>query len=143
MATYPVKISLEFSEEEVNALRPFFYIEDEPEVQLTNFIWETINEKISTRKPVVYPVCIYKDTTGQYTDDECDADNCVEIPVPEDLLVQWFKDNDCWNQQTSAEILEDLYKWVYEESTCDETCDLYDWLRAHGYHWKRLKEEVE
>ena len=47
MATYPVKITLEFTEEEVNALRPFFYIEDEPEVQLTNFIWETINEKIN------------------------------------------------------------------------------------------------
>lgn len=45
MTTYPVKITLEFSEEEVNALRQFFYIVDDPEIQLTNFIWETINEK--------------------------------------------------------------------------------------------------
>ena len=48
MATYPVKITLEFTEEEFNMLRPFFYIEDEPEVQMTNLIWETIFEKINT-----------------------------------------------------------------------------------------------
>ena len=37
-----------------------------------------------------FPVPVYKDTTGQYTDEECDEDNCVEIPVPEDLLWQWW-----------------------------------------------------
>lgn len=90
-------------------------------------------------KPI-YPVCIYKDTTHQYTDEECDADNCVEIPVPESLLVQWFMDGKCWNQTVSAEILEDLRKWVYEESTCDDTCDLFNWLEQHGYCWRRLQE---
>ena len=51
MPNHPVKITIEFSEEEVNALKPFFYIDDDPEVQLTNFIWETIYEKtnIETR----------------------------------------------------------------------------------------------
>lgn len=143
MSTYPVSITLKFTEEEVNALRPFFYIKDSIEVQLTNFIWETIYEKTSNATKTVYPVSIYKDTTRQYTDDECDIDNCVEIPVPEDLLIQWFMDSNCWNQKVSTEILEDLRKWVYEESTCDETCDLYDWLCAHGYYWRRLKKEDE
>lgn len=141
MTNYPVKITLEFTKDEVNALRPFFYIEDDVENQLTNFIWETIYEKTSTAVRKVHPICIYKDVTGQYTDDECDEDNCVEIPVPEDLLVQWLMDSNCWNPQVSAEILEDLHKWIYEESTCDDTCDLYHWLCHHGYCWKRLKKE--
>lgn len=143
MSDYPIKITLGFTKEEVNMLRPFFYIEDSIENQLTNFIWETICEKTSTAAKTIYPISIYKDTTGQYTDDECDIDNCVEIPVPEDLLIQWFMDKNCWNQQASAEILEDLCKWVYEESTCDDTCDLYHWLCAHGYYWNRLKKEDE
>lgn len=143
MTTYPVKITLEFTEDEINTLRPLFYIKDDIETQLTNFIWETIYEKTSTAESKVYPVCIYKDATGQYTDYECDMDNCVEIPVPENLLIQWFTDKNCWNQQVSSEILEDLHRWVYEESTCDETCDLYNWLCAHGYYWKRLKEDGE
>jgi hypothetical protein len=143
MAKYPVKIALEFTEEEINTIRPFFYIVDDIETQLTNFIWETIYEKTSKATKIVYPISIYKDTTGQYTDDECDIDNCVDIPVPEDLLIQWFMDENCWNRQVSAEILEDLRKWVYEESTCDETCDLYRWLCGHGYHWKRLRKEDE
>lgn len=109
---------------------------------MPNIIRE-INKNTGTASEIVYPVSIYKDTTGQYTDYECDIDNCVEIPVPEDLLIQWFMDSDCWNPKYSAEILEDLYKWVYEESTCDETCDLYLWLCDHGYYWKRLKEDGE
>ena len=50
MTTYPVKITLEFTEEEINTLRPLFYIKDDIETQLTNFIWETINEKTSNAK---------------------------------------------------------------------------------------------
>ena len=45
MSDRSVKITLEFTEEEVKALRPFFYIEEDIENQLTNFIWETIYEK--------------------------------------------------------------------------------------------------
>ena len=95
-----------------------------------------------------YPISIYKDTTGQYSDYECDCDNCVEIPVPKDLLIQWF--HDTWNIEEAfgkfgelgynqEAFLRDVEVWVYEESTCDETEDLYYWLCQHGYFWKRLK----
>lgn len=47
-----VKITLEFTEKEVEALRPFFYIDDDTETQLTNFIWETIYEKTNIEKDV-------------------------------------------------------------------------------------------
>lgn len=100
--------------------------------------------------PEYFPVSIYKDTTDQYTNGECDADNCVEIPVPEDLLWQWwieclefdrsqpeaeaYKPEDGWDEPTR----DDLIKWVYEESTCDDTQNLYCWLMQHNYYWKRL-----
>lgn len=98
--------------------------------------------------PDYYPVTIYKDTTGQYTDDECDRDNCVEIPVPKQLLLQWFRkewnidrDFEHMNKEygyTEADVLEDLKTWVYEESTADDSVNIYGWLMDHGYYWKRL-----
>ena len=94
-----------------------------------------------------YPISIYKDTTGQYTDVECDDDNVVEIPVPIDLLWQWFvecaefdREECCWTPEDGWCDLtrDDLKKWVFEESTCDDTQNLYDWLCNHNYFWKRL-----
>ena len=105
--------------------------------------------------PDYYPVSIYKDTTGQYTDEEIDNpcelfSNIVEIPVPKDLLLQWFTEtwnydkidfNDpdvVWFGLTKDTVKEDLKTFVYEESDCDDTVALYSWLVAHGYQWKRL-----
>lgn len=82
-----------------------------------------------------FPVPIYKDITGQYTDEECDEDNCVEIPVPDDLLWQWWSEE---NPEGEDSTPDDLSHWVYSESTCDDTIYLLDWLNAHGYFWKRL-----
>ena len=46
MTTYPVKITLEFTQKEIESLRPFFYIDfGDVEESLINFIWETIYEK--------------------------------------------------------------------------------------------------
>lgn len=50
MSDRTVKVTIEFTEDEVEDLRPFFYIEDELEMQLTNFIWETIYEKTNIDK---------------------------------------------------------------------------------------------
>ena len=47
--------------------------------------WYTKNDMVC--------VPVYKDLTGQYTDDECDEDNCVEIPVPMILMKDFFKDS--------------------------------------------------
>ena len=117
-------------------------------VQRANFRW------IETDMNDYYPVSIYKSTTGQYTDDEiddpCDPwSNIVEIPVPKDLILQWFRqeynidrDFDRLNKEfgyTEEDVDTDLRIWIYEESTCDETCELYDWLCKHNYFWKRLK----
>jgi len=94
------------------------------------------------------PVGIWKDTTGQYSDEECDEDNMVTIPVPQDLLWQWYMENaefdreQCADQEPEggwAEItIEDMLRWLWEEYTLDETDGLYYWLAQHNYYWKRL-----
>lgn len=104
--------------------------------------WETVD------MPGYFPVSVYKDSTGQYTDKECDDDNVVEIPVPENLLWQWwlecleFDRDPRWNKEPDdgwGEVTrDDLIRWVYHESTCDDTYMLYEWLCYHNYYWKRL-----
>ena len=98
------------------------------------------------------PVTIYKDTTRQYTDEECDIDNTIEIPVPFDLLFAWW--NEQWdngdefyaefsgNGERIPQDVEGFIRWVNEESTADDTIDLYRWLIDHNYYWKRLKGEI-
>lgn len=92
--------------------------------------------------PGYYPVPFYKDITGMYTDEECDDDNCVEIPVPEDLLWEWFTTESNYSEDEDGEAAyltrDDLVKWVYEESICDETIWLFEWLQDHKFFWKRL-----
>ena len=95
-----------------------------------------------------YPISVYKDTTGQYTDEECDEDNIVEIPVPADLLWQWwlecleFDRDPRWNDEPEGgwdePTRDDLNRWVYKEYTCDDTYMLIDWLKEHNYIWKRI-----
>lgn len=118
---------------------------------ITNWHWKYADKEWDSVTMYGYfPVSVYKDSTMQYTDAECDEDNCVEIPVPEDLLWQWwceglefdrsqpeskqYEPEDGWDEPTR----DDLVRWVYEESTCDDTIDLLEWLEDHGYYWKRL-----
>jgi len=104
--------------------------------------------------PDYLPVTIFADSTGQYTEDECVNDNLVEIPVPNDLLYQWWIETCERFGPFEAEFMSDgqipinedgFKRWVWEESTAMDTewpccsCDtLYDWLRDHNYYWKRL-----
>lgn len=107
--------------------------------------WSDINKML--------PVSIYKDSTGQYTDEEvydpCDPwSNIMEIPVPQDLLWKWYMECAEFDREQCPEYepeggwgeitVEDMLRWVWEESTCDETYGLYDWLIAHNYKWTRL-----
>lgn len=80
------------------------------------------------------PVTIYADTTRQYSEEEIEEmmdkelwGQMIEIPVPEDLLKEWFDGTD-----------EEFWRWFNDESTADDTDTLYDWLVAHNYTWKRL-----
>ena len=94
------------------------------------------------------PVGIWKDTTNQYTDEECDKDNELVIPVPQDLLFKWYMENAEFDREQCPEYMpeggwpdipiSDMLRWLWEEYTLDETDGLYYWLTQHGYYWKRL-----
>lgn len=100
-------------------------------------------------------VTIYADTTGQYSESEVEimqrTDNImIEIPVPADLLKQWwfdclefdraqpesqaYKPEDGWPEATD----EDFWYWFKEDSVAYDCDSLYDWLVNHNYRWKRL-----
>ena len=100
--------------------------------------------------PDYLPVTIYADTTRQYSEEEIDEmmndtwGQMMEIPVPEDLLFQWWCDDQYdsklyWGKHAwETATREEFEKWFYEESTADDTDTLYAWLIAHNYFWKRL-----
>lgn len=115
---------------------------------ISTVVWYGSEKRTLIDMPGMLPVSFYKDITGQYTDEECDLDNVVEIPVPEDLLLQWFRKEwhiddsfDRYSQEfgyTESDVKDDLKTWVYQESTCDDTIELFQWLEDHGYTWKRI-----
>ena len=81
------------------------------------------------------PVTIYKDTTDLFTREnlaefECSYDlfsEMMEIMVPEDLLFEW------WSSYEENPTKDEFMKWLYEESTADDTYGLYHWLKKHNY----------
>lgn len=107
--------------------------------------WDTV------RMPDYLPVTIFADSTGQYTEEEYCVDNLLEIPVPKDLLYQWWIEQWENGNKFYAEFTGDgllpmdesgFLTWVWEESVADDTeldvDTLYDWLKRHNYFWKRL-----
>lgn len=110
---------------------------------------------VDVKMPGYLPVTIYADTTRQFSEEEIDKmmrsqwGQMMEIPVPEDLLFQWFFEE--WNYAETLkkpEAIEfglsmetaksDFATWFYQESTADDCDTLYDWLVSHNYCWKRL-----
>ena len=94
-------------------------------------------------KNEMWPVTIYKDTTGQYTEEECDLDNMIEIPVPPALLFQWWiedlvNNKTYWGNAWQDGDEESFARWYKEESIADDADTLYSWLCDHNYFWKRL-----
>ncbi len=123
--------------------------------------WMIVTEKHShfgdwdvVRMPDYLPVTIYKDTTDQYTEEEITEfirsnlffSEMVEIPVPNDLLKQWWYECLEFDREQGDEpeggwapvTDDDFLRWVWKESTADDTQNLYDWLCDHNYFWKRL-----
>ena len=120
---------------------------------------ETERGRIMVEMPDYLVVTIYADTVDQYTEEEIEElqnspwGQMIEIPVPADLLKQWWFDclefdraqpesaycmpEDGWSECTDK----DFWQWHNEESTADDCDSLYDWLVAHKYCWKRLDTE--
>ena len=65
-------------------------------------------------------VDIYKDTTGLYSDEECDYDNCLTVKVSRRQLRKWVKKH---FKQSLKEFLSTY--------TCDDTQSLFHDLRKY------------
>ena len=97
-------------------------------------------------------VTIYASNTDLFTEDEIDElvnsveyyTEMIDIPVPKDLLFLWWMDEQMNNPQywgKHAWMVTDhaeFDRWLYDESTADDTETLYYWLKKHNYCWKRL-----
>lgn len=82
-------------------------------------------------------VIMYADTTGLFTDEQCDIDNLVEIKFPVDILRKWYEENDL-ARQTAYEPCRPIEQvtfddWLIEASTADDTIGLYDFSVKNGF----------
>ena len=98
-------------------------------------------------------VCVYADITGEYTKEEINdmmdhapLGQCIYIPVPYDLLFQWYMEQDDLRDYVRREYGKGIKSdekefewWFFNESIADDCDSLYGWLVAHNYIWKRLK----
>jgi len=97
-------------------------------------------EMVWPMRDKLIPVCIYCDSTGLYTQEECESDNLTELDFPEWIVRKWFDENiapafpettETGSQRiTFDEWYEDLY-------TADDTDGLYDFAYHHGFAAKR------
>lgn len=88
-------------------------------------------------KEKLIPVCVYADTTGLYTDEECDFDNLCYIDFPEDIVLDWFIQGKI-NDNIDRDL--DFWTWYNDEYTADDTDGLYLFAEAFGFHGKRLDQ---
>jgi len=82
-------------------------------------------------------VCVYADTTGLFSEYECDQDNLTYIDFPEKIVREWYE-KEGLVEDTSIELdkpieectFEDWYKAVY---TAEHTDGLYAFAESKGY----------
>ena len=67
-------------------------------------------------------VCIYRDSTGLFTDEECMQDNLEDFDLPESILRLWH-----------AEHFHNSYEKWLDEFTADDTDGLYQFSIEHGF----------
>ena len=81
-------------------------------------------------------VTVYCDSTGLYTEAECDMDNMTEMWFPIELVRKYMKDN--WDVTDDYE----FWHWFVEESTADEVSELYNYALDRGFQAKREDGQV-
>lgn len=75
----------------------------------------TENGKLKT-----IPVCIYRDTTPFYTEEECDVDNLCSMEFPEHIVQAWYGKTNGFEE------------WL-NSYTADETVGLFDFSKGFGF----------
>lgn len=81
------------------------------------------------------PVTIYCDSTGLFSEAECNTDNLTDMLFPGSIINEWYKENEkVLAPECKAEGYEpNAYNWYTEIYTADDTIGLYDFAVAKGY----------
>lgn len=81
------------------------------------------------------PVCIYCDSTGLFSEEECNGDNLTDMLFPAWIIEAWYKENEkVFAFKCEAEGYEaNLYNWYTEVYTANDTDGLYDFAVEKGY----------
>lgn len=91
-------------------------------------------------------VDVYADTTGQYTQEECDWDNICTIDIPRLIVYGYYKEHEA---EFVAETMNELSipraectfdNWYHSVYTCCDTDNLFQYAVVRGYHWNRPDE---
>lgn len=73
-------------------------------------------------------VSVYCDSTGLFSEAECNADNICDMMFDESIVEQWFEEKISPNIDYGFEL------WFTEEYTCDDTDGLYNYAVSKGDH---------
>lgn len=91
-------------------------------------------------------VDVYADTTGQYTETECNVDNICTIELPRRIVYGFYMAHEThFVSETMVELsipkAECTFdKWLRGVYTCEDTDGLFQYAMMNGYHWQRPDE---
>ena len=91
---------------------------------------------------------IYCDTTGLFTEEECNQENLCEMDFPEKLVRGWYESR---KEEFDADIdvewsigkKEHTFENWLDSYTADGTDGLYDFCAARGFVGKRSTNSIE
>lgn len=87
-------------------------------------------------------VCVYCDSTGLYTDEECFDDNLCDLYFPEEIVREWYAENE---EDFVKETMDELgcseeqatFSAWFEVYTADDTDGLYRFALQRGFKAER------
>lgn len=81
------------------------------------------------------PVCIYCDSTGLFSEEECCSENLTDMMFPEWIVREWYKENEkACIEDCKAEHEEPCFEnWINNSYTADGTDGLYDFAVQKGF----------
>ena len=75
------------------------------------------------------PVCVYCDSTGLFSETECERENLTDMMFPEWIVREWYKENEKdFIEECKIDSLKEpcFETWLNEVYTADDTDGLYD-----------------
>lgn len=71
-------------------------------------------------------VSVYCDSTGLFSEAECNVDNICDMMFDESIVERWFE------EKISPDVEYGFELWFTEEYTCDDTDGLYQYAINYG-----------